>query len=151
MRDMKTEFLYSVSIDFGGMQDIGDTPHGHRLIVKAQKGTFEGPKLKGEILPGGGDWFLVRPDGVGEIDVRDTYRTHDGELIYIYYRGILSNPTVIERINQGEKIDSSEYYFRTTPYFETGSKKYGWLNQTVAVAIGMFKPLNVSYDVYAIL
>ena len=105
------------------------------------------------LLPGGGDWLLVRPDGASELDVRATLRTDDGHLIYMYYRGILSRPpAVMERMRQGERdIDPSEYYFRTTPVFETGSEKYDWLNRINSVGVGRFTQSGVAYTVYAIL
>ena len=115
-------------------------------------GTFEGPKLRGEVLPGGGDWLLLRPDGAGELDVRGTLRTDDGHLIYTYYRGIIHvPPEAMQRALRGETLDPSEYYFRTAPVYETSSGKYGWLNRIVAVAVGRFAPNWVGYRVYAIL
>ncbi len=152
MADLKTELLCEVSVDLEPPQDVGNTPHGVRRIYYVKGGTLEGPKLKGEVLPGGGDWLLLRPDGAGELDVRGTIRTDDGHLIYTYYRGILSiPPEVVQRIFAGEEVDPSEYYFRTTPVYETSSEKYGWLNRTVAVAVGRVKPNWVGYSVYAIL
>lgn len=151
MKELKTEFLYSVTINVAEMHDIGNTFRGNRNIVKSSGGFFEGPKLKGEVLPGGGDWFLMRPDGVGEGDVRDTYRTDDGHLIFLYYRAIISaTPSAWERIMNNESVDPSEYYFKATPCFETGSDKYGWLNKTVAVASGRFISGCISYDVFAL-
>lgn len=152
MDTIRTEFLYSVTIQVGEMQDIGNAFRGHRNIVKSKGGAFEGPKLKGTVLPGGGDWFLTRPDGVAEGDVRDTYKTDEGDLIYVYYRAIMDlSPSTWERIFKNEPVDPSEYYFRATPCFETGSKKYEWLNRTVAVATGKFLPGGLSYDVFALL
>ena len=72
-----------MNADLEEAQEIGATPQGNRRIVYVTGGTFEGPKLKGEILPGGGDWVLFRPDGVGQLDVRATARTDDGDLIYV--------------------------------------------------------------------
>ena len=43
---------------------------GARRIVPVTGGTFEGPKLKGTALSGGGDWILRRPDGANELNVR---------------------------------------------------------------------------------
>jgi len=54
-------------------------------------------------------------------------------------------------MQKGEAVDPSEYYFRTTPVFETASEKYGWLNRIVAVGIGRMTPTGVGYKVYAIL
>jgi hypothetical protein len=152
MADLKAELLCEVSVDLEVPQNIGATPHGNRQIYGVKGGTFEGPKLKGEVLPGGGDWALLRPDGAGELDVRATMRTDDGHLIYTYYRGILhAPPEVAQRMLQGETVDPSQYYFRTTPVYETASDKYGWLNRIVAVGVGRFAANWVGYTVYAIL
>ena len=152
MAELKSELLCELSVDLEEPLDMGATPHGARRIYGVKGGTFAGPKLKGEVLPGGGDWLLLRPDGAGELDVRATMRTDDGHIIYVYYRGILHGPpAVAARILRGKAPDPSEYYFRTAPVFETASEKYGWLNRIVAVGIGKIGPNWVGYTVYAIL
>ena len=152
MAELRTELLYEVSVDLETPQNVGATPHGNRQIFYVKGGTFEGPKLKGEVLPGGGDWFMFRPDGAGELDVRATVRTDDGHLIYTYYHGILeAAPEVLQRVAAGETVDPAEYYFRTAPCFETASEKYGWLNRIVAVGVGRVAPNWVGYTVYAVL
>ena len=152
MAELKTELLCELSVDLEEPQEVGATPHGVRRIYCVKGGTFAGPKLKGKVLAGGGDWLLLRPDGAAELDVRATIRTDDGHIIYTYYRGILhASPEVAQRILQGKAVDPSEYYFRTAPFFETASEKYGWLNRIVAVGIGKVAPNWVGYTVYAIL
>lgn len=32
-------------------------------------GKFEGPKMRGTLVPGGGDWEIVEPDGTAHLDV----------------------------------------------------------------------------------
>ncbi len=152
LSELKTEFLFEFSADLEEAQPIGLAPHGNRQIFYVKGGTVEGPKIKGEVLSGGGDWFLMRPDGVGELDVRATLRTDDGHLIYSYYRGIFdASPDVFQRLFAGEAVDPSEYYFRIAPFYETGSEKYAWLNRVVAVEVGRMAPHSVGYSVYAIL
>lgn len=138
--ELKSEFLMEFSADLDEGLEIGETPHGNRRIVYITGGEFEGPKLKGQVLPGGGDWLLIRPDGAGELDVRATLRTDDGHLIYSFYRGIFHGGA-----------GGSDIYFRTTPYYETSSEKYGWLNRIVAVGVGTFGQSRVTYKVYTIL
>ena len=58
---------------------------------------------------------------------------------------------MIDRLNRGETVDPSSYYFRTAPLFETGSDKYGWLNRIVAVATGHRLPQGPVYEVYEVL
>ncbi len=140
MTELKTEFLFTMSADLAEAQDVGATPQGNRRIYYVTGGTFEGPKLKGEVLPGGGDWALVRPDGAVQLDVRATLRAEGGELIYTTYRGIIRGAP-----------DSPEFYFRTAPMYETASEKYGWLNQIVAVGVGKLTSNGVSYSVYQVL
>ena len=55
----------------------------------------------------------------------------------------------VQRIRQREIVDPAEYSFRTTPVFETGSEKYGWLNPIIAVGVGGRTPRGVAYTVYA--
>ena len=151
--ELRSEFLYRVHIDVEGFYEIGQTFRGHRNIVRVKGGWFEGPKLKGEVLPGTGDWFLTRPGGVGEGDVRDTYRTHDGHNIYVSYRGIINvDDSTWARLRNGEDVDPSDYYLRGQPMFEVAvDSPYRWLNSIVAVAVGKQEALGVTYDVHRIL
>jgi len=152
MSDLKSEFLCEIIGDLEEPLFVGQTPHGLRVIAYIKGGTVKGPKINAEVLPGGGDWLLFRPDGAGEIDVRAAARADDGRLIYVYYRGIMDiPPEVMQRIQQGKEASPDEYYFRTAPVFETASEKYGWLNKIVAVGVGTFTPSRVIYKVYAIL
>jgi hypothetical protein len=132
---------------------VGETFRGHRNIVRVKGGWFEGPKVKGDILQGTGDWFILRPGGVAEGDVRDTYRTHDGHIIYVSYRGILNIPAeIVERLHRGEDVDPAEYYLRGQPMFETAvGTPYSWLNDIIAVSVGKQEALGITYDVYQIL
>jgi len=48
-------------------QEFGEVPGGRRRIIEILGGTFEGPNIRGRVLPGGADWQLVRPDGFAEL------------------------------------------------------------------------------------
>ena len=103
MSELKTEFLFDMIADIDREMgvDVGTTPHGTRRIVYVKGGTFEGPKIKGVVLPGGGDWVTVRPDGASVLDVRLALRTDDGHIIYMVYRGIVfATPEVRERMSK---------------------------------------------------
>lgn len=59
----------------------------------------------------------------------------DGEPIFCHYNGVLRTQSgLAERMASGQSIAGSDIYFRSTPYFETASKKYAWLNDIVTVA-----------------
>lgn len=152
MGELKSDFLFEMSIDIEPPQPVGPTPAGKRYIAYVRGGRFEGPRLKGRVLPGGGDWVLVRSDRVFQLDVRITLETEDGALIYTTYRGARhGSGDVMRRIAAGEQVRAEEYYFRTTPYFETGAEDYAWLNGIVAVGIGEDRPGGVTYQVHHIL
>ena len=151
--ELKSEFLYRAHIDVEGFYDVGQTFRGHRQIVRVRGGWFEGPKLKGDILPGTGDWFIVRPGGVAEGDVRDTYRTHAGHIIYVSYRGLIDMPPETwERLGRNEDVPYTDYYLRGAPMFETAvDTPYTWLNNIISVSVGRQEALDVTYDVYRML
>ena len=141
----------TLTVDFRGMTTVGQTPAGLRRIAPVIGGTFAGERLSGTVI-GGADWVINRPDGVMLIDVRLTLKTDDAHLIYMSYRGMRHGPAwVIDQLNKGEKVDPSQYYFRTTPVFETASDKYRFLNRIVCVATGRREPGGPVYDVFQVL
>jgi len=78
-------------------------------------------------------------------------QTDDGALIYISYHGVLDvAPAVVARVFGGEEVSPSEYYFRTTPRFETGSEKYAWLNKAVCIGTGYFGIDKVGYRIFGV-
>ena len=150
---LNSAHLFTIRLDVGAMDDMGVTPYGHRRIATVAGGTFEGDELKGTVQPTpAGDWITVRSDGVWELDVRLTLKTHDGHLIYMSYRGLRHGPQwVLDRLAKGEKVDPSEYYFRTAPRFETASEKYLFLNRIISVGVGRREASGPIYEVFQIL
>jgi hypothetical protein len=55
------------------------------------------------------------------------------------------------RLNRGEAVDPSAYYFRTAVMFETAAPKYTWLNNAFFVGTGERKPSGPIYDVFEVL
>jgi hypothetical protein len=141
-------WLYRASIAVAKPHLLGVTPMGERRIIDIVGGTFEGERLRGEILPGGADWQIVR-GAVSVLEARFTMRTDDGALIYVMNHGIRKGPAeVMARLAQGEAVDPRSYSFRMSPRFETSAERYAWLNDIVAVGSGMRTPDRVIYDVY---
>ena len=152
MAELRTELLFEISVNLEPPQVVGPTPNGDRRVRLISGGSFAGPRLRGEVLPGGGDWLLLRPDGARLLDVRLALRTEDGHLIYVISRGIMDmSPEIYQRIGAGEEIDPSQYYFRTTPLFEAAAPELDWLNRVVAVTVGRLTTKTVGQTVYAVL
>jgi Protein of unknown function (DUF3237) len=149
---LRTEFLFEMRMTLEPPQQVGVTPYGDRRIRYLEGGTFSGPRVRGEVLPWGADWVLLRADGARYLDVRLTLRADDDHLIYVTARGILdASLETFQRMVTGEDVSPEDYYFRTTPLFETASEKYGWLNRVVAVTVGTIRGTAVSHMVYAVL
>jgi len=153
MQELKFDHMFDVAIELTGITPIGDTFNGHRMIADVAGGEITGPKLQGKVLQGAaGDWVVVRRDGTLSLDVRLTIETHDGAMILMKYHGFRhGDPAVMARLNAGEPVDPSEYYFRTAPTFETGDARYYWMNNILSVGIGDRLPKGPLYHVYQVL
>jgi hypothetical protein len=138
---MNSRPLMTVRIAAAPLQRLGAVPRGIRSIVPVTGGTFEGPRLRGQVLPGGGDWLLLRSDGVLELDLRITLETDDHALIQMTFQGLRHGPPdAIAALGRGEIVDPASYYFRTMPRFETSMEKYAFLNRIVTVGVGEARP-----------
>ena len=150
MSEIKTEFLFTIALEVEVL-NLGDTPYGSRRVGRFGAGSFEGPKLRGTVLPGGA-WMLLRRDDALEIEVRITLETDDQQQIYTSWKGFRHGPKeVIDRLNRGEIVDPETYYFRTTPYFETSSEKYDWMNRICSIATGSRKASGRTFEVFQVL
>ncbi|MCR9213172.1 MAG: DUF3237 domain-containing protein [Proteobacteria bacterium] len=128
--------------------NLGKTPYGNRLIAEVTGGTVSGPLLQGKVHPCGGDWLLLRNDGVMQLDVRLTIEASNGDLIYTTYRGLRHGPKdIMDRMAAGEQVDPGSYYFRMAPVFETSSKTHDWLNKNLFIATGSRQPEGPVYQV----
>lgn len=151
LSELPVEHLVDLSVDLEPPQLIA-TAVGLRYTLIVKSGRFEGPKLKGEILPGGGDWILFGTDGIGRLDVRATMRTDDGGLIHLTSGGASRvPPDAQERLEAGEKIPFADSYIRSTPKFETGDERYTWINETVTVGYNEFSPGHIDYRIHKVL
>lgn len=147
----RLERLCRATVEIAAPLTVGATPLGERRIIPITGGRFEGEKLAGEVLPGGADWQLVRPDGATLLEARYTLRTSDGALVYVRNRGLRCGPReLLARLARGESVDPASYYFRTTPEFETGAPQYAWLNDLVAVCSAVRMASAVILDIYAV-
>ena len=61
LRRIETRPLFVLRLDVRKLQVIGPTPGAHRRVGTVASGAFEGERLSGEVLDGGGDWQNVAP------------------------------------------------------------------------------------------
>lgn len=130
---------------------IGPVAEGLRLNVYVTDGEVLGPQLRGHLRPVGGDWLLIRTDGVGVLDVRATLELSDGALVHTSYNGIAEvGPDGHARFLAG--TPPQRIPLRITPRYQTAHKQYLWLNRLQGIGIGEvdLQSMRVSYDIYAL-
>ncbi|MFF4593985.1 DUF3237 family protein [Amycolatopsis sp. NPDC001319] len=139
------------------MVELGLGQAVHRAGLLDRGAVVEGDveaaveRLSGEVLPGGADFQLVRPDGVAEIDVRATLRTDHDDLVYLTGRGLRHGPAdVLRRMAAGEAVHPDSYYFRECLLFEAAGPRTEWLNRVVTVARGARTQSTVKVDVFEV-
>jgi AcrR family transcriptional regulator len=115
------EHVYDAVIDIAERRDLGTSPLGARYIIDILGGSFAGPRLRGEVLPGGADRQLVRADGVKELDALYEMRTDDGAMITVRNRVVIEDPSP-----QGR-------YARSTVRLTAPEGPYAWLNRRVFI------------------
>ena len=125
------ELLYRSVVSLGDVIDVGETPRGVRRIIPIAGGTFEGPDIRGEILPMGWDWQLDRSDGCTDIVADYFLRTDDDVVINVVNTGTLCMP-----VPGGEPPPP----VRTSPAFEAPLGKYDWLTRGAFVGTLGFDP-----------
>jgi hypothetical protein len=146
------EFLGTVSVLLGKPpEDVGVTPQGLRRTFYIQSGTCVGPRLNATIRPVGADWMLIQRDGVAIPNVRTTWETPEGALLYGEYSG------TFDLGEDGyEKALRNQFptfpVVQLAPRFVTSHPRYLWLNRLQCVGIGNvdMEQLFVQYDLHAV-
>ncbi|NBA96034.1 DUF3237 family protein [Pseudomonas sp. R5(2019)] len=137
------EFAFTVSINLSKGRYLRPGNMGaERAAVYVESGTFEGPSIRGTVVPfSGGDWPLVRPNGVIDFDARYLLEADDGTLIYMQNRGYRwSSPEVLARLMRQEPVDHDEYYMRVSPKFDVPAGPHDWLDRHVFVGVAEKTP-----------
>lgn len=146
------KFAFAIRARVGPIQDLGQTARGHRRIIDILGGEVHGPRLAGEILPGGADWQVVRPDGTIEVVARYTIRSAAGALIYVQNEGLrVASPEVLARMTKGELMPPDAYHFRTAPRFETAEPSLKWLERATFVGVAARAPDRVAIGFHEVL
>src|SRR5260221_11764413 len=92
LKSVQTRPLFVMRLDVRKLQIVGATPGADRRIGVVPGGSFEGERLRGEVLDGGSDWQNVRHDGCTTLNVRLVLRTNDDALIGMTYQGLRHGP-----------------------------------------------------------
>ena len=133
------EHAFTISIDLGRPYWVRPPVRGDmRAAIHAASGRVEGPRLNGRVIPmSGGDFPLVRPDGVIDFDARYLLEADDGAIIYLENRGYrwARSPEIAERMKRNEPVEHGDYYMRVTPRFDVPEGPHAWMARHVFVGV----------------
>lgn len=111
--------LARVRAHVGDFIEAGQVPAGQRRVIPLTGGVVEGPGLRGEIVPLGADWNLVRADGSETVSARYLLRTDDGVLLSILNEGVITDRPQGRYGITSLRIEAPE------------DSRYAWLNDAV--------------------
>jgi hypothetical protein len=151
-KSLEGEFLFSLQVNVAKAQTFGTTPLGGRRLAIVSGGHFEGPRLRGSVEEGGTDWIRIRTDGVRQLDVRLSLRTHDGCMIALRYEGYrLASDETLATERTGVEVPAAEHWYRVAAFFEVGDERYDWLNRVTAIGLGTrTPPAGPVYDFFSL-
>lgn len=126
---LRLEFAFEEIVTLAPDIRVGPTSLGGRNIIPITGGRFEGPGIKGTIIPGGWDWQLIRQDGCLQIEADYMLKTDDGVVINVINKGVACRGA-----------DGKPVPLRTQPVFEAPLGKYEWLGKSAFV--GTLEPVQ---------
>lgn len=155
---LASRHLCTVEFDVGGgIIAIGASPFGDQRVGYVTGGRILGPRIKGEVLPGGGNWprsGRLGDAAVGTFDARAVWKTDEGDLIYLTYTGRSVIPDAVRALFADPAkppVDPSRYLLRIAAVFETASETYGWLNGVLAIGVGEVTSFGVRHVFHELL
>ena len=151
MQEIELEYICSYWATLAPPEIIGPVPEGIRANFYVTAGEVSGPKLKGRLRPVGGDWLIIRPDGVGVLDVRGTMELDNGALVYTTYGGVVDmGADGYEQFLKGNLPGRAA--IRIAARYHTAHPDYLWVNRLQFVGAGEVDTaqMKVNYDIYAL-
>ncbi|WP_433508154.1 DUF3237 domain-containing protein [Pseudonocardia halophobica] len=134
--------LCTLRIELKPPIEVGCGAAGTRLVGELASAKIEGERLSAEMVgSAAADWIVVGPEGTAMVDVRSTYRTDDGVVIFVHYNG---------RVDVTNGLDPPLTLY-VAPRFETGDERYTWLNRVQAVGKGVIREdFSLDYEWYEV-
>jgi hypothetical protein len=135
--DPTLSYVFEFHVDVGPTVRVGGGAGDELHFVPITGGSISGPRLHGNVLPGGGDWWVRRTPYTIELDAHYLVRAADGAVIDVRNRGYYRTATVelTARADSGEEIDPKQLYYRTVARFQTDAPEHTWLCESIFVGL----------------
>lgn len=141
--EFKTMHVWDAHVTIGQTIILGESKRGLRRVIPITGGSFEGPDIHGEVMPGGEDWQLVRPDGDTELYARYLLKTHDGFIIQVINQVLIHAPATGQ---------SGTPYLRSVIDLEAPTNSpYDYLNHAVFLGTLTVPTLKPGEEPYVII
>jgi hypothetical protein len=132
------DFMFELRVAVAEPVRVGRTDSADLNVTPIVGGAITGPRLSGEVLPIGADWWVTR-GATTQLDARYVVRADDGAAIDVVNRGYWhADHSVEERLRAGEDVGEEDLYYRTAFVFQTGAPQHRWL--TEAQFVGYARP-----------
>ncbi|MDM8161534.1 DUF3237 domain-containing protein [Labilibaculum sp. K2S] len=142
-KDFKVEFMWDAKVEIGNMVIVADSKHGTRRMIPIKGGSFKGPNIQGEVLPGGEDWQVVRPDGDTELNARYLLKTNDSIIIQVINKALMHVPA---------KGEEGGFYVKSVVDLEApNDSQYAYLNHAIFLGTLTMPQLNPGEKPYVII
>lgn len=151
MLEYRLEHAFTYVVTVQPPEVLGPVPDDIRINFYAADGKVWGPKCQGKLRPVGGDWMVLRRDGVAVLDVRITIETDDGALLFVTYEGVVDfGPDGYANFLKGQIPERMAV--RAAPRIATAHPAYAWMNRCQFLAIGEAQPMahTITYEIYAV-
>ncbi|MBW9171564.1 DUF3237 domain-containing protein [Clostridium estertheticum] len=127
IKKLDAELIMELKVDCAERLEVGKNDFGYLRAIMISGGSFEGEKLRGEIIPGGADWNMGY--GGDSVDTITSVKVFAKYLLKTDYGCYIA----IENLGYKSKVkENSE--IATMPSFHAPRGKYEWLNYGVYVA-----------------
>jgi hypothetical protein len=145
------EFLFRVTAPVACDTDpVGETPDGLRMKFLLRSGGYvHGPAITGDVVPVGGDWMRIRPDGVGITEISALIKPVGGGIILTEYSGIVDfGPDGYRLLAAGGGPNRAP--LRLAPRYLTADPSLSWMNRLQCFGVGEvnLERYLVEYDLY---
>ncbi|WP_240423128.1 DUF3237 domain-containing protein [Leucobacter sp. wl10] len=146
------EYCFELRVDVADALPLGGSEPGEGLhFAPVTGGAFEGPRLGGRVLPGGGDWWRGRGLAV-RLDARYVIEASlpgGAAAVDVVNRGYWrTDETSLERMLAGEHVGEEELYYRTAFAFQTEHPELQWLAESQFVGYARPEPGRVVIRVF---
>ena len=124
----RAEFVFEERVTLAPAVVLGETALGQRQYIPITGGKIVGPKLNGEVIPGGWDFQLRYPSGCGSLSADYFLRADDGTVIHVLNEAFTCVPGV-----PGERTI-------TRPRIEAPKGLHEWMTRGTFVGILEIEP-----------